>query len=133
MTEDGHFTDEEDFFLSVANTLRNPLLILDRDFRVLFANRRFLEVFRVSPEDTVNRRLWELGTGQWRIPTLERLLHEVLPAQRAIEDFEVESDFPVLGRKIMKINARKTSGPPPVVTSRLTGPGLVPAIGTPGV
>jgi PAS domain-containing protein len=62
---------------SIVDTVREPLLVLDADLRVLRANRSFYRAFRVAPEETVGRLVYELGNRQWDIPALRRLLEEV--------------------------------------------------------
>ena len=92
---------------SVFDTVREPLLVLDGRFQVRSANRSFYRTFRVSPPDTEGRLLYELGNGQWDIPRLRTLLEEILPHDTAFDDFEVEHDFPEIGRKVMLLNARR--------------------------
>jgi two-component system CheB/CheR fusion protein len=96
---------------SIIATVREPLLVLDATLRVRSANRSFYESFAVTPAETEDRLLYELGSGQWNTPELRRLLEEVLPQNHAFEDLEVEQDFPTIGRRTMLLNARKISGP----------------------
>jgi PAS domain S-box-containing protein len=92
---------------SIVETVREPLLVLEGCLRVLSANRAFYRTFRVEPADTEGRCLYDLGNGQWDIPELRTLLEEVLPESTSFDDFEVEHDFPGIGRKVMLLNARK--------------------------
>ncbi|MEO8334710.1 MAG: ATP-binding protein [bacterium] len=89
----------------IADTIREPLLVVDSTFRVVAANRTYLSDFRTTPELTIERGLFELGDGQWDIPELRRLLCDVLPEHRAFEGFEVERVFPQLGMRNMLLNA----------------------------
>lgn len=103
-----HTVDQERQFTSaVLETAREGILILDGKLRVLKANPAFCRTFRVSAEDTLGNFLHELGSGQWNIPELRRLLDQVLPKQSRVEDFEVEKEFPGIGRRIMLLNARR--------------------------
>ncbi|HEY2951274.1 MAG TPA: CheR family methyltransferase, partial [Verrucomicrobiae bacterium] len=77
---------------SIVSTVREPLLVLDGDLRVVSANRAFYRHFKVKAADTERRRIYELGHGQWNIPRLRRLLETVLPKQSSFEDFAVELD-----------------------------------------
>ena len=79
-------------------TARAPLLVLDAELRVQTANRAFYDVFATSPAETEGRRLFDLGTGQWNIPALRRLLEEVLPQDQVITDLEVEHASQARGR-----------------------------------
>lgn len=89
----------------IADTIREPLLILDAEFRVVGANRAFYSAFRTSPDATIEQRLFDLGNGQWDIPDLRRLLREILPQHREISRFSVEHEFPLLGVRSMLLNA----------------------------
>jgi PAS domain S-box-containing protein len=92
---------------SIVATVREPLVVLNGDLRVQTANRLFYATFRVRPEDTEGRLLYDLGNSQWDIPALRKLLGEVLPQNTEFNDFEVEHDFPDIGRKVMLLNARR--------------------------
>src|SRR3954454_17775781 len=93
---------------SIVDTVREPLLVLDSELRVRSANRSFYRAFRTSRHETENQRLYELGNGQWDLPALRTLLEELVPEQTAVENFEVEHEFPDLGgRKVMLLNVRR--------------------------
>jgi len=91
---------------SIIATLREPFLVLEGDLRVRTANGAFYRGFRVSKDETEDRFVYDLGNGQWNIPRLRTLLTEILSNSQSIEDFEVEHDFPGLGRRSMLLNAR---------------------------
>jgi two-component system, chemotaxis family, CheB/CheR fusion protein len=91
---------------AIVNTVREPLLVLDSDLRVLSANRSFYQTFRLSPEETVNRALYELNDGELDVPRLRALLGVILPDRGGLTDFEIEHDFAKIGRRIMLLNAR---------------------------
>jgi PAS domain S-box-containing protein len=93
--------------LDLVETIREGLLVLDPDLTVRLANRSFGNTFAVTPEDTVGRKLYELGNGQWDIPELRSLIATVLPEHATIEAFEVDRVFPSIGRRVMLLNARK--------------------------
>ena len=90
----------------IIATVREPMLVIDGSLRVRTASRAFYYTFAVSPEETIGRLIHELGNGQWDIPALRSVLERVLPEQASFEDFEVAHDFPVLGRRVMLLNAR---------------------------
>ena len=96
---------------NIIETLREPFLVLDKDLRVVTANRSFYQNFHVPPEETQGRFIYDLGNRQWDIPRLRTLLEEVLPQNHAFEGFEVEHDFLTLGRKVMLLNARRIRKP----------------------
>jgi PAS domain S-box-containing protein len=96
---------------NIIATMREPFLVLDRNLQVQTANRSFYQTFHVSQAETANCSLYELGNGQWNIPRLRALLGEVLPQNHSFDNFEVEHDFPTIGRKIMLLNARRIRKP----------------------
>ena len=100
---------DERLLLDIIDTVREPLLVLDAEFRVTHANRAFFHTFRVAPEDTIGEALFTLGNGQWDIAPLRALLHERLVAERELYDVDVDHVFPGIGRKIMQLNARFVS------------------------
>jgi PAS domain S-box-containing protein len=99
--------DIQTYALNIVDTVREPLLILDTTLRVRSANRAFYQTFQVSPKETENRLIYELGNGQWDIPALRTLLEDVVPKSSVFNDFELEHTFPVIGRRVMLLNARK--------------------------
>jgi PAS domain S-box-containing protein len=91
----------------IIATLREPFIVLDDTLRIKTANLCFYETFDVSPEETENQCIYDLGNRQWDIPRLRTLLEEVLNDHQAIHDFEVEHTFPTIGRKVMLLNGRR--------------------------
>jgi nitrogen-specific signal transduction histidine kinase len=96
----------ERFLMDIIDTVREPLLVLDADFRVTRANRSFFQTFQVAAHVTIGKKLFTLGDGQWDIPRLRELLRDRLLAEGELYDVEVEHVFPHIGRKIMMLNAR---------------------------
>jgi PAS domain S-box-containing protein len=99
--------DSLNYAESIIATLREPFLVLDDELKVKRANRRFYETFEVSPEETEGQFVYDLGNQQWNIPALRKLLAEVLSNNHPIHDFEIDHEFPLIGRRIMKLNARR--------------------------
>ncbi|MBO6186147.1 MAG: PAS domain S-box protein [Chryseobacterium sp.] len=97
--------DNEAFLSSIIQTVRESLLVLDNDYKVLSANTHFLNSFKVTNQDTVGKLLFELGNHQWDIPSLKDLLTKILPTSNPVIDYEVEHVFPFIGKKIMLLNA----------------------------
>ncbi|HTL46481.1 MAG TPA: chemotaxis protein CheB [Verrucomicrobiae bacterium] len=90
---------------TIFQTVRHPLLILNAVLRVKSANKAFYETFQVKPEDTLNCLLFSLGNGQWNIPTLRKFFEELLPKRKVISNYEVQHNFPRIGRRTMLLNA----------------------------
>ncbi len=103
---------EEAYSLSeaIVAAVREPLVILDASLRVRTANAAFYTTFQVDPAETVGNVLYELGNGQWNVPSLKKLLDEILPQNSHLDGFEVDHEFPAIGRKIMLLNARRITG-----------------------
>ncbi|MCA1765979.1 MAG: PAS domain-containing protein, partial [Desulfobulbaceae bacterium] len=97
---------------NIVNTVREPLIALDRDLRVVSASRSFYEVFKVDPAETVGRLIYDLGNKQWDIPRLRELLETILPEQTTFDDYEVEHDFAAIGRRVMLLNGRRIEREP---------------------
>jgi chemotaxis protein methyltransferase CheR len=104
------FTDVQDACAlahAIVDTVREPLVVLDQNLRVIAASRSFYLTFKVNPDDTEGKLLYELGDGEWDIPKLRLLLGKIIPEHGVMEDYEVEHDFPDIGRRTMLLNARK--------------------------
>ena len=98
--------ESRDYAVSIVETVRQPLLILDGELRVHRANRAFYEMFQVTPAETERQLIFNLGNGQWNVPRLRQLLEDILPHNTHFEDFNVEHSFPVVGQRSMLLNAR---------------------------
>jgi PAS domain-containing protein len=92
---------------AIVDTVREPLLVLDKDLRVLAASRSFYLTFKVAKAETLSKLLYALGEGQWNIPGLRLLLENIVPEHGVMDDYEVEHLFPEIGRRTMLLNARK--------------------------
>ena len=92
---------------SIVGTVREPLLVLDGDLKIISATRNFYSTFQVSSAETIGSFIYDLGNKQWDIPRLRELLEEVLPEEDAFDDFEVDHNFQDIGHKIMLLNARQ--------------------------
>src|SRR5688572_397597 len=91
---------------AVFDTIREPLLILEPRLEVVAANTSFYTAFDEVAEDVIGRPIFALGNGQWDIPSLRELLECVLPRDNEFNGFQVDHDFPSIGRRIFHLNAR---------------------------
>ena len=80
-------------------TVREPLIVLDAELRVVSANRAFYKYFHVAAGEVEGRFLYELGRRQWNIPALRELLQGILTRDEIFENFEVELDFEKIGKR----------------------------------
>lgn len=106
-----HSTDQlrasRDYSEAIVDTVRQSLVVLDTDLRVVTANQFFYDTFRVVREETENRLISEIGNGQWDISQLRSLLENIITHQTQFQDVEVEHNFEQIGHKVMCLNARK--------------------------
>jgi PAS domain S-box-containing protein len=94
----------------IVDTIRDPLVVLEEDMTIVTASKAFLKMFEIAEGAAYGKRLSELGQNQWDVPALRHLMEKVLPENQPIESFEIEDDFPGLGRRVFNLNARKISG-----------------------
>lgn len=99
--------ERTEFAEGIIRTIREPLVVLSGDLRVVSANPSFYRTFQVTPQEIEGQLLYDLGNRQWNIPALRQLLEEILPKNSQVEDFLMEHEFPRIGRKRMLLNARR--------------------------
>ncbi len=97
----------QEYFESIVQTVREPLLVLNEDLSVRSANDAFYRTFHDKPAEVQGRRVYDLGDGQWDIPRLRELLEDILPHDSTFADFAVAHDFPRIGRREFVLNARR--------------------------
>lgn len=103
--------EARDYAAGMIETVREPLVVLDADLRVQRATPSFYETFLVTREETEGRFIYDLGSGQWNHPRLRELLGAALFRSEPFHDFEMEHDFPHIGRRTMRLNARRLPRP----------------------
>lgn len=92
---------------NIINTVREPLIVLDNELKVIKANRSFYNFFKVNTNETIGKHIYDLGNRQWDIPKLREMLETILPQKTTFDDFEVEHDFATIGKRVMLLNARQ--------------------------
>jgi two-component system CheB/CheR fusion protein len=95
------------YYKEITETVREPFIILDKDLRVVTANKSFYAKFKTLKKNTEGRRIYEIGNNQWDAPELRVLLEHILPKHRLLNNYEVTHDFPDLGVRTMLLNARQ--------------------------
>jgi len=101
------FEKVQGYTKDIVETIREPLIVLAHDLKIISANRSFYETFQVVPEETEGTFIFNIGDGQWDIPALRELFEEIIPQNTHFDNFEVEHAFPRIGRKRMLLNARR--------------------------
>ncbi|MFZ4860493.1 MAG: PAS domain S-box protein, partial [Desulfuromonadaceae bacterium] len=94
---------------NIVDSVREPMLVLHQNLSIISANRNFYETFRVTPEETINNFIYDLGNGQWNVPDLRKLLEKIIPLHFEIHNYEIEHTFQDIGRKAFLLNARQIS------------------------
>ena len=92
---------------SIINTIHEPLIVLDPTLKVIKANHSFYDFFKVIPEETLGKFIYDLGNKQWDIPELRKLLERILPDKTTFNKYEVEHYFHTIGTRFMLLNARE--------------------------
>jgi two-component system, chemotaxis family, CheB/CheR fusion protein len=103
--------DARQYAEAIIEAVQESLVVLDSQLRVRNANHSFYTTFQVAPKATVGNLIYDLGNGQWNIPQLRTLLDDVVSRDAPLSNFEVEHDFPLIGRKTMALRARKFRSP----------------------
>jgi PAS domain S-box-containing protein len=99
--------DAREYAENIVETVREPLVVLDSDLKILTANHSFYDTFKVTPADTIGNFIYDLGNRQWDIPKLRFLFEDILPHDTVFNGYEVEHDFLGIGRKTILLNARQ--------------------------
>ncbi|HEX8167639.1 MAG TPA: histidine kinase dimerization/phosphoacceptor domain -containing protein [Beijerinckiaceae bacterium] len=102
-----HTENRSSLAQAIVNTVREPLLVLDSDLRVVVASRSYCQTFQTTPDKTQGYLLYELGAGEWNIAALRLRLGRIVPEHGVMDGFEVEQTFPRIGQRTMLLNARK--------------------------
>ncbi len=99
-------TEERNYAEAIVETIHEPLLVLDKNLKVITANSAFYKTFRVKEQETEGKLIFGLGNKQWDIPELRRLLETILPKKYSLDDFEVIHSFENIGERTMRLNAK---------------------------
>ncbi len=98
--KDGHILTR-----AIIDTIREPLIVLDEQLRIIAASRSFYKKFGMTHEVTRDKLFYEIGNGEWNVPALRQLLEQVIPEHATVEDYQVDHDFITLGNRVMLVNA----------------------------
>ncbi len=104
--------EAQEFAESIIQTVRQPLVVLDGQLRVVMANQAFYRTFQLSASEVEQQLIYQVGNGEWDIPALRRLLEEILPQNRAFQDFLVDHKFSHVGRRLLVLNGRRLEREP---------------------
>lgn len=92
---------------AIVETIREPLVVLNGNLRIVTANRSFYKIFHVTKKETLSKLIYDVGNGQWKNAELRHLLSDIIPQKSFFQDFEMEHEFPDIGKRVMLLNGRK--------------------------
>ncbi len=93
--------------IEIFDTIKQSLMVLNKDLTVVMANASFYKTFQVTRDTTEGMPIYEIGNGQWNIEKLKVLLEKIIPQNKAVDDYEVVHRFEHIGEKVMLLNARE--------------------------
>lgn len=105
-------TEAQELAENIIDAMRDPLIVLDGELRVILPNKAFYNTFAVTPPETLGKHIYDLGNRQWDIPKLRELLEGILPNNASFDNYVIEHDFQGIGRRVMVLNARRIPRPP---------------------
>ena len=108
-------TEARDFARLIMDTAAAPLLVLDTDLRIKTANPAFYRWFQLSDREAEGHRLYEIANGCWDVPELREMLQRILPESKIVQDFEIRTDVPGIGRRVFVVSARQLNGAPQIL------------------
>ncbi|WP_194973904.1 chemotaxis protein CheB [Aquiflexum lacus] len=106
-TRNDLLSESYDYSRAIISTLHEPLIVLDKDFRIKTSNDSFFRTFGIKKEDMEGNILFDLEEGEWNIPSLRELLEHIIPKNSSFTNFKVTHDFPRIGEKVFLLNANR--------------------------
>jgi two-component system CheB/CheR fusion protein len=94
----------------IVNTIREPFVVLDGNLNIVFASRTFYRIFKTTQEESINRSIYTMGDKQWDTPVLHELFDNILEIDKPLDNYEIYYDFPVIGKRLLTLNARRIVG-----------------------
>jgi two-component system CheB/CheR fusion protein len=101
-----------DYAKAIVETIREPLVVLNADLRIITANQAFYTNFKISPDEAEGNYLFEISSGMFDIQELRGQLKRMINKGIAFQNFELNHTFPVLGNRILLMNAMSMNGEP---------------------
>ena len=76
--------------MALVESSKAPLLLLDDDVVVIGASGSFCNTFNLDPATITNRKLADLGAGEWDVPQLNSLLRATIAGSAEIDAYEMD-------------------------------------------
>ena len=102
---------EREYTKTILNTVTDPLAVLSGELRLLTWNRAFYKMFHLSREATQSIPLGAIGNGAFEGDLLHMRLQRTLAGDSEFHPFEIDHEFPGIGRRVVSLNARPFSLP----------------------
>jgi len=99
--------EARDYAEAITETVREPLIVLNKDLLVITANRAYYRIFKGTPDAIENEYFYDLQNGSWNFPKLRNLLKDIIEKSTTFDDFEVDFEVPGAGRRVLLLNARR--------------------------
>lgn len=99
--------DALDLTENIIDALRDAFVVMDSELKILMVNKSFYNTFSVTPKETLGKHIYAVGNRQWDIPKLRTLLENILPESSSFDNYVIDHEFPVIGRRVMVLNARR--------------------------
>ncbi len=97
---------------SIVETIREPLVVLDDELRVISASKAFYDTFGAKREEAVGHPIGIAGALHFNDPVLRAFVNRIRAGEANIQDYEIELELPPLpGRRSLLIAAREIVGP----------------------
>lgn len=97
----------KEFAESIVQTVRQPLVVLDSDLRIMSVNRAFSDYFKKTAESVKQRPFEVILHLWWSGNRLRSVLDRVLIKNEPLENFQLEVEPPTLGKRVLLLNARR--------------------------
>ena len=98
---------------SIVDAIRQPLVVLDHELRVVSASPSFYRSFAIKPESAVGRQLPDLRDRCLDVQALRSFLDRIAGEHDVVEEYEIEIDLAPRGRRVLSLNARNIPAVPP--------------------
>lgn len=88
----------------IISILHEPLLVLDKNFKIIIANASFYESFHLSEEETLGNILFKLQENSWEIAELRSELTKMLRKKETTLEIEISHTFSIIGERVICFN-----------------------------
>jgi two-component system CheB/CheR fusion protein len=95
---------------NIVNTVCDPLLVLDADFRVVAASRSYYQYFKCGDAQCSGCSVYEISNRLWDTPVMHEVLERVLPDSGTVDRVRIDYESPANSHRTLYLNARHIIG-----------------------